>query len=133
MKILKYQLMREIIHDTVVPVERVDENGELVYEDVPVLDEYGTPLLDENGAPVTERKVVIDYEPKQEIEQTFSACEIQCNDSNFDANYALAQREAYNGEVTVEDVADPEPEPTAPTVWDELDAAYQEGVNAAYD
>lgn len=32
----------------------------------------------------------------------------------------------------------PEPEPiptpeTKPTVWDKLDAAYQEGVNAAYD
>lgn len=27
---------------------------------------------------------------------------------------------------------EPEPEP-APTVWDELDGAYQEGVNTAYD
>lgn len=57
------------------------------------------------------------------------------------------------GEVTVEDVngiptvtewtpgilpePEPEPEPEVPTedssVWDELDAAYQEGVNTAYD
>lgn len=29
---------------------------------------------------------------------------------------------------------EPEPEPEEPTsVWDELDAAYQEGVNGAYD
>lgn len=57
------------------------------------------------------------------------------------------------GEITVEDVngiptvtswipgvmPEPEPEPEQPeeadnpTVWDELDAAYQEGVNGAYD
>lgn len=57
----------------------------------------------------------------------------------------------YNGFVTVEDgtvtpnteaweawkasLPEPsDPEPTAePTVWDELDAAYQEGVRSAYD
>jgi hypothetical protein len=112
MKIIKYQLMNEIIHETVVPVERVDENGELVYEEVPVLDEYGQPVFDEDGNPIMESKVVIDYETKQEIEQIFSACEIQCSDETFEANYAIALKEAYNGEVTVEEVADPETEPT---------------------
>ena len=28
---------------------------------------------------------------------------------------------------------EPEPEPEETTVWDELDAAYREGVNTAYD
>ena len=127
MKILKYQLMTEITHDTVVPVERVDENGNLVYEDVPVLDEYGTPLLDENGNPVTESKVVIDYEPKQEVEQIFSDCEIQCTDETFESNYAIALKEAYNGEVTVEDVDAPEPEapPTTEQRVTELEEAME--------
>lgn len=35
--------------------------------------------------------------------------------------------------VTVEEVPDPEPAPGQEDVWAELDAAYQEGVNAAYD
>lgn len=51
-------------------------------------------------------------EEEPNIVQTFNACEIRCNDSNFEANYALAKAEAYNGEVTVEEVADEEPEPT---------------------
>lgn len=28
---------------------------------------------------------------------------------------------------------EPEPEPAEPSVWDELAAAYQEGVNSAYE
>ena len=33
----------------------------------------------------------------------------------------------------IEEEPEIQPEPTEPSVWDELDAAYQEGVNAAYD
>lgn len=29
---------------------------------------------------------------------------IKCADEHFDANYAIAQKEAYNGEITVEEV-----------------------------
>jgi hypothetical protein len=111
----------------------VDENGELVYEEVPVLDEYGQPVFDEEGNPIMESKVVIDYETKQEIEQTFNEKEIKCSDETFEANYAIALKEAYNGEVTVEEVDDPEtPAPSGgdSSVWDELDAAYQEGVDS---
>lgn len=54
-------------------------------------------------------------------------------DDVFEANYAIAEKEAYNGEITVEETPDPEPEPADDDVWAELDAAYQEGVNAAYD
>lgn len=32
-----------------------------------------------------------------------------------------------------EPIPEPEAPPTEPSVWDEMDAAYQEGVNAAYD
>lgn len=51
-----------------------------------------------------------------------------------EANEEIAKREAYNGEYTIEDDGLPEPEP-APSegdsaVWDELDAAYQEGVDS---
>lgn len=50
--------------------------------------------------------------------------------------------EEVNGVMTVTSwtpgvMPEPEPEPeeptTEPSVWDELDAAYREGVNAAYD
>lgn len=38
------------------------------------------------------------------------------------------------GEAYAPPEPEPEPEPTPePSVWDELDAAYQEGVNGAYD
>jgi hypothetical protein len=51
-----------------------------------------------------------------------------------EANEAIAQKEAYNGEYTVEDDGQPNPEPTPSgddsAVWDELDAAYQEGVDS---
>ena len=45
----------------------------------------------------------------------------------------IAKAEAYNGEYTIFD--DGEPEPVTPSkeedaVWDELDAAYQEGVDS---
>ena len=45
---------------------------------------------------------------------------------------------SYDGAVIGEAYAPPEPEPEVepeaePSVWDELDAAYREGVNAAYD
>ena len=72
-------------------------------------------------------------EEEPNIVQTFHNCEIQCADDVFESNYAIAQREAY-GEITVEDVPDPEPVPgESEDVWAALDAAYQEGVNAAYD
>ena len=78
-------------------------------------------------------EVNIGTEEEPNIVQTFNACEIQCSDDVFEANYAIAEKEAYNGEIIVEAIPDPEPEPTGDDVWAELDAAYQEGVNAAYD
>ena len=51
-----------------------------------------------------------------------------------EANEEIAKREAYKGEYTIEDDGRPEPEPTPSggdsAVWDELDAAYQKGVDS---
>lgn len=50
-----------------------------------------------------------------------------------EANLELAKREAHNGKYEIIDNGQPEPEiPEADdsSVWDELDAAYQEGVDS---
>lgn len=48
-----------------------------------------------------------------------------------EANYQLALSEAYQGEVTIEDDGQPEPEPAPEYVtYEELAAAIREGVNA---
>ena len=48
-----------------------------------------------------------------------------------EANYQLALQEAYQGEVTIEDDGQPEPEPAPEYVtYEELAAAIREGVNA---
>jgi hypothetical protein len=33
---------------------KVDENGNIVYTEVPKKDEFGTPMLDNNGDPIME-------------------------------------------------------------------------------
>lgn len=48
-----------------------------------------------------------------------------------DANYAIAQTEAYQGQITVEDDGQPEPEPEPEYMtYAELAKAIREGVNA---
>lgn len=51
-----------------------------------------------------------------------------------EANLPIVQKEAYNGEYTIKDDGQPEPEvpesPDESSVWDELDAAYQKGVDS---
>ena len=65
-------------------------------------------------------------------EDIFSPVEISCTADNLEANEETAKKEAYNGEYTIEDDGQPEPEPTpsGDSVWDELDAAYQRGVDS---
>lgn len=57
----------------------------------------------------------------------------ECSDSTFESELATAKAEAYNGEVTVEEVADPDV-PETPSdessIWTELNRAYQEGVDS---
>ena len=65
-------------------------------------------------------------EPK--IEEILSPVTMGWNE----ANEEIAKKEAYKGEYTIEDDGKPEPEPTpsGDSVWDELDAAYQRGVDS---
>lgn len=46
------------------------------------------------------------------IVQTFNDVKDQCDDSSFEECLAIAQELAYNGEYTIEDDGQPEPEPT---------------------
>lgn len=75
----------------------------------------------------------IDYGTEEEpnIKRTFIPKDFPYSDETLEA----AKREAYNGEYEVYDdgLPEPEPEPEVPSedsVWDELDAAYQEGVDS---
>lgn len=52
-------------------------------------------------------------------------------DEEFCADYCAANGYTYEVEPEPEPIPIPEPEETS--VWDELDAAYREGVNTAYD
>ena len=69
-------------------------------------------------------------EPKWE--DVLHPVEIHCTADNLQANEAIAKEEAYNGEYTIVDDGKPEPPPSGDNsaVWDELDAAYQEGVDS---
>lgn len=74
-------------------------------------------------------------EENPDIVRIFQDAEIVCpTQAVFDANYPIAEKEAV-GEIDVDGEFDPEPVvPPAPeeesSVWDELDAAYQEGVDS---
>ena len=66
-----------------------------------------------------------------DIERIFLDKIIVCSDAQLEANEEIAKKEAYNGEYTVEDYEMPEPEiPSGNSVWDELDTAYQRGVDS---
>lgn len=141
MKILKYKLATEIPHDVVVEVPLLDDDGNPIMNEiatpvtedieVPVLDENGEPLFGENGEPAMEvvtqpvldengePVVEITYEPvlveetRQEIELVLNDVSIACpTQKSLDANLPVAQREAYNGEYTIDGEFDPEPDTT---------------------
>ena len=64
-------------------------------------------------------------EEEPNIVQTFTDCKLSCSDNRFEAAYALAKREAYTGEVTVEDVEEPEAQPTTEQRVTELEEAME--------
>lgn len=137
-KIIKYQFATEYLCDVIVDVPLLDEDGNPVMEEivipvteevaVPILDENGKPILDVNGEPITEvvvqpvydengePVVEITYEPvmvkgiEQEVKTILSDKAIKCStEASFQANLPIAEKEAYNGEYTVEDDGEPEP------------------------
>ena len=59
-------------------------------------------------------------EEQPDIVQTFNAVELLCQDDKLEANISIAKSEAYNGEVTVEDIQDIETEPTTDDVLNAL-------------
>lgn len=69
-------------------------------------------------------------EENPKIEEILSPVTMGWNEVNEE----IAKKEAYNGEYTIEDDGQTEPEPTPSggdsAVWDELDAAYQKGVDS---
>lgn len=70
------------------------------------------------------------------IEQIILDKSIKCpTQAAYDANYPIAEKEAVPGTIEVTGEFDPEPEPTpsGDSVWDELDAAYQEGYREGVD
>jgi hypothetical protein len=64
----------------------------------------------------------------EEVEKRLSLSTVTVENPT-DADVAKAKKNAYNGEYHIEDDGQPE-EPETLTVWDELDAAYQEGVDS---
>ena len=68
-----------------------------------------------------------------EVRQMLSACELLCEDGALDENLEFARSEAYNGEVTVEDI--PMTADEARTQRDKLLAAtdWTQGLDAPID
>lgn len=137
-KVIKYQLASEIVHNVIIQVPLLDEEGNPVVNEivtpvteevtVPVLDENGEPVLDENGEPVVnvitqpvydengEPVVEITYDPvfveetKQEIEVVLSNASVVCpTEEVLNANLPMVQKEAYNGEYEIDGEFDPAP------------------------
>lgn len=75
---------------------------------------------------MTEINFGTEEEPKRE--QVFSAAEIRTTEKNFDANYALAEKEAWNGEITVEEISGEETAPTTEERVAELEEAVAAGL-----
>jgi hypothetical protein len=73
-------------------------------------------------------------EENPDIEQIILDVVIECRtQESFDADYHIAEAEAIPGTIEVTGEFDPEPETPSgdnSEVWDELDAAYQEGVDS---
>ena len=70
----KYTVNIEVSYMISKPVtqDKVDENGNIVYTEVPKTDEFGTPLLDSNGDPIMEsvpvkETVMVDFPTKIDL------------------------------------------------------------------
>ncbi len=64
-----------------------------------------------------------------EVERNISLSEVTVENPT-DRDIERAEEISYNGEYYIDDDGQPEPEQKETSVWDELDAAYQEGVDS---
>lgn len=71
----------------------------------------------------------MDGKETEEVTQIFSDVEIRCTAANFEANYAIAEKEAWNGEITVEDDGEVDPAPVDDDEYADMASAIREGVN----
>ena len=62
----------------------------------------------------------MDGKETEEVTQIFSDVEIRCTEANFAANYAIAEKEAYSGEITVEDDGEPDSAPADDDEYDDM-------------
>lgn len=70
----------------------------------------------------------MDGKETEEVTQIFSDVEIRCTEANFEANYAIAEKEAYS-EITVEDDGEVDPAPVDDDEYADMASAIREGVN----
>ena len=72
------------------------------------------------------------YNPETEADEQHLSLATAVVENPTEKDIARATEISYNGEYTIEDDGQPDPEiPSAESsVWDELDAAYQEGVDS---
>lgn len=72
------------------------------------------------------------YNPETNADEQHLSLAMVVVKNPTDADIARASEIAYNGEYTIDDDGQPDPESPAEesTVWAELDAAYQEGVDS---
>ena len=80
----------------------------------PVTKQRDTGMVDEDGNPIME-----DYTEMETVTEQ--------------RTYTMMTVTAMTEGTLPETAPEPEAPSSEPTVWDELDAAYQEGVNGAYD
>ena len=125
MRIIKYKLMTEVKDTYQIPI--AEEVEKTVEKEVPR--EVDGEIVMETVTETITETVVTGYEEKEEVTQIFSDVKIKCTSENFEANYAIAEKEAYNGEITVEDDGEVDPAPADDDEYADMAAAIREGVN----
>lgn len=80
------------------------------------------------------KKIIYQFNTGTEENPVLVEKTITCPTDNLEANLAIAKAESHNGEYTIVDDGQPEPEPIDPTedeeIWDALASALQEGVDS---
>ena len=70
-------------------------------------------------------------EEEPNIEQVILDAFIECKtQAGYDAIYPIAEKEAIPGTIEISGEFDPESSEPTPITWEDLDTAYNEGVNS---